>query len=179
MASWEDFARQQLGVPVQNIASGLGSLSDDQIALLKQKALHQAALNASGHMSPTMTLPGATPEVGPNSPSMSNGDAQNRMGAMIQAPQTMQQVEAKLRAQADQDALAEAHQNALEDEDMSGFRDVPKPGQQRFQQLKQQVAPKPMPADPRSKTSPTKPLDEDQESQINNQLRPKDDEDED
>jgi hypothetical protein len=99
-------------------------------------ALQQAAGSPNLQQQP---LPQTPSEVQPNSPTMNQTDAQSRLNAMIQAPASMQQTAAKLKAQADQDAAEEAafHQNI---DDTAGYSDY-KPSGGRFQKVKQSLAP--------------------------------------
>lgn len=147
MATYEELIRQHIGMPLQQGAQQLGQLTDQAAQAAQQKL---AALQAvSAKQAPPQQMPQAIAqapdqsEVLPNDPSMSAADAQSRQQAMLNAPLTMDQVAAKLRAQADEDAAQQAHQNSIEDQDMSGYTDVPSQVQKqaRFKQLKQKVAP--------------------------------------
>lgn len=147
MASYEEMIRQKMGLPIQNMSNQMGQ-QVDQAAQQKLQALQ--ALSAQQAPPPQAPMPQPMapqppPEVQPNAASMNPADQQSRMRAMIQAPLTMDQVAAKLRAQADEDAVAEHHANSLADEDMSGYKDyhqaaAPSP---KFQQLKQRLESKP------------------------------------
>lgn len=156
----ENFMRQNGGQQLQGAVgpnspmaqgaeNGINSMAMKQAALQQLAGSPQAA-PAPVPVAPPQGLP--IPEVQPNAASMSPQDAQSRMGAMIQAPATMDQVAAKLRAQADQDAAAEQHANALQDQDMSGYSDYGKPAAPpaKFQQLKQKIQGKPQDEDIRS-----------------------------
>jgi hypothetical protein len=128
-----------MGQPLQQGAQHAGQAADDQIMAMKQAALRQLAGNPAP---PQPQAPAPQPqlpisEVQPNAASMSAPEAQSRMGAMIQAPEAMEQAAAKLRMQAQQDAAAEEHANHLGEEDMSGYSDVPK---SRFGGLKSKLA---------------------------------------
>jgi hypothetical protein len=135
----------------------------------KQAALRQLA---------GAPAPLAAPQaVQPNTQSMTPQDAESRMNAMITAPVAMDKAAAKLRAQANQDDAAEAHANALSDENMTGYSDY-KPQEmttQKFQQLRQQIQPKATP-NVRAQTSATKALTPEQEAALYPQDEDEDDE---
>lgn len=147
----EDYIRQNAGVPIQQGAAQGSNAIENKMhqagaaaMAMKQAALQQLSGSPQQATPPPQAQP--IPDVLPNDPSMSPKDAQNRMGAMIQAPATMEQVAAKLRAQADEDAAAEQHANSLQDQDMSGYQDYGKPAPQKFQQLRQKIQSKPQSA---------------------------------
>jgi len=120
---------------------------------MKLQALQQAGAQSPMPQQPMpqgmSPIPQQQDLVAPNAPSMNQQDAQSRMNAMIQAPATMQTVAAKLRAQADQDDADEQHANSLQDEDMSGYTNVPstaqrqaaarQPAAQKFANLKAKI----------------------------------------
>lgn len=142
MSAYEDWLRQQAGIPIQQGAQAMGQVADQgvlaaQMKLQAMKALAQK-MGGAGQGQGMAQLPPQNqmvPEVLPNAPSMTAGDAQSRMGAMIQAPDQMAQAAQRLKAQAELDAAAEKHQNDIETQDMSGYSDVPK----KFDGLKKKL----------------------------------------
>ena len=187
---YEAWLRQHGGQQIQNMAGpnspmAQGTDQATNAAMMKLAALHQQGSGAApvpqGGMPPQQPIPLPQQDLAqPNAPTMSAPDAQSRMNSMIQAPLTMQQVQAKLRQQADQDAASEAHANSLQDDPMSGYSDVPS----RFAGLKQQVgSPSSSPTsksptakiDIKDKTNRKQALSEDQEAALNKQLSGDDD----
>ena len=151
----EDYIRAHAGVPIQNAVGQAADTAQTQLnqmgnsaMALKQAALQQLSLdgsNSARSLNPQQAQP--IPEVLPNDPSMSKNDTQSRMAAMIQAPATMAQVEAKLKAQADEDEAAEQRANAMTTDPMNGYTRVLSRVQQeaaahqprQFNQIKQKI----------------------------------------
>jgi cell pole-organizing protein PopZ len=140
MPSYEDLLRQNVGMPIQNQANQMGQQAD-QMAQQKLQALHALSAQQTPPpqpMAPPPQPPPQQPEAQPNSPTMSPADQQTRMQALTQAPLTMQQVAAKLRAQADEDAAHQASMNADEDDveaHKSEYKDYPS----KFDRLKSKL----------------------------------------
>lgn len=183
----EAYLRQNAGQPVQQGANKLGQAVEDkyndaadatsQAALSAKQAILQRLAGQPQAVTPP-TPP--VPDVLPNSPTMSPQDAQSRMGAMIQAPlrggtpmtfDAMQQQNAA--------NMAASGSPEQSQEDMSGYKDFSQhPVLRQFPKIQAKVqAQKPITKDDiRSMTSPNEALSEDQESAINKQLNPDEDE---
>jgi hypothetical protein len=131
MSAWEDYLRQNAGLPIQQSVGQAGQLTDDQILAMKQQAMQAMAASPSqAPNAPPIPPTPPVPNVQPNSPSMTPQDAQSRMNAMIAAPLSGGaaldfDTAAKMRA-ANLAAQAPSQQ-ATPSEDMSGYTDVPKP----------------------------------------------------
>jgi hypothetical protein len=146
MASWEDLVRQK-GQQLNNMVgpnSGMAQGTDQatNAAMMKLAALNQAGQQAPMQQPGTMPNQNIQPQqdlAAPNAASMTPQDAESRMNSMIQAPMTMQTVQAKLKAQADQDDAAEQHANMLQDQPMTGYSDYPKQPPAKFQSLKAKI----------------------------------------
>ncbi len=128
MGQYEDQFRQQVGMPIQQGAQQLGGMADAGQAAIAQKlqALKDLAMkNASPNPMMPQAPPKAQPDALPNDPSMSPADAQNREASMIAANDNMANVAARLRTQAAAGQAQIDHQNAVEDDPMTGYSDVP------------------------------------------------------
>ncbi len=179
MASWEDFARNNIGQPIQQGVGNAAQLTDEQILALKQKALLGMAGSGAAAQVPAPPPPQAKSQMGvlPNDPSMTPQDQTSRMNAMIAAPLsggTPLDFDTADKARAAQMELNQSAPASAPD-DLSGYSAYPPapPQPRQFPNIQKKMAPVPAKSDIRASTSPTQALTPEQEAK----LFPKDDDD--